>query len=71
MRPEAPSSGCRAASIVPVSRATIAATIVEMDDGRVALLVEMEPAPGQGPWVVESAADPTTVADPDGREEHG
>jgi hypothetical protein len=52
-----------------MSRATIAATIVEMDDGRLTLLVEMEPAPGLGPAVVDSAANVTPRADPDGLEE--
>lgn len=54
-----------------MSRATIAATVVEMADGRLALLVEMEPDPGLGPVVIDPAGDPAALADPDSPEETG
>jgi hypothetical protein len=52
-------------------QATIAATIVEMPDGRLALLVEMEPDPGAGPIVVDPVGDASSFADPDGLEAQG
>jgi hypothetical protein len=56
------------ASIEPVTQATIAATVVEMDDGRLALLVEMEPDPGLGPVVIDPVGGASSGADPDGLE---
>jgi hypothetical protein len=54
-----------------VIRATVAATIVEMEDGRLAILVEMEPDPGLGPLVVDPVGEASALADPDGPAEQG
>jgi hypothetical protein len=48
-----------------MSRATIAATIVEIDDGRLALLVEMEPDPALGPLVIDPVGADQSSADRD------
>jgi hypothetical protein len=47
-------------------QATIAATVVEMADGRLALVVEMEPDSGAGPIVVDGTykAPPTSTRAP-------
>jgi hypothetical protein len=45
-------------------RVMIAATVVEMADGGLALLVEMEPDPGLGPPVVDPLGDVSASADP-------
>lgn len=50
-------------SIGPMSRAIFAATVVEMDDGRLALLIELEPDPGFGPLVVDPVSDATASGD--------
>ena len=46
--------------------ATLAATLVEMADGRPALLVEMGPELGLGPAVVDPADEDLGIADPSG-----
>lgn len=46
--------------------ATIAATVVEMPDGRLALLVEMEPDAGLGPLVIDPVANDPASVDRDG-----
>ena len=46
-----------------------AATAVELDDGRVALLVEIEPDPSLGPLVVGPLGDPSATASQDTLEE--
>ena len=43
-------------------RASIAVTVVEMDDGRLALLVETEPDPGLGPRVIGPLGDASAIA---------
>ena len=48
---------------------TFAATAVELDDGRLALLVEMEPDPGLGPLVLGPFGDASTIASPGSPEE--
>jgi hypothetical protein len=45
--------------------------VVEMDDGRLALLVETEPDDGFGPIVVDPLGDASSFADPDDREAPG
>jgi hypothetical protein len=42
-----------------------------MRDGRLALLVEMEPDPGARPIVVDPVGDASSVADPDDLEAQG
>jgi hypothetical protein len=42
-------------------RASIAVTAVEMDDGRLAFLVEMEPDPGRGPLVLGPLGDASAI----------
>jgi hypothetical protein len=54
--------------IALMGRATIAATVVEMADGRLALLVEMDPDPGPGPVVIDPVGDDPALA---GRDEPG
>ena len=46
-------------------RVTIAVTHVEMNDGRLALLVDLEPDPGLGPFVVGPLGDASAVAGKD------
>ena len=48
---------------------TFAATPVELDDGRLALLVEIEPDPGVGPLVVGPFGDASAIASQDSPEE--
>ena len=48
---------------------TFAATPVELDDGRLALLVEIEPDPGLGPLVVGPFGDASAIASQDSPEE--
>ena len=48
---------------------TFAATPVELDDGRLALLVEIEPDPGVGPLVVGPLGDASAIASQDCPEE--
>jgi hypothetical protein len=43
-------------------RATIAATLVEMADGRLAVMVEIEPDPGLGPVVVDPVGEAAALA---------
>jgi hypothetical protein len=50
-------------------RVTIAVTAVEMDDGRLALLVETEPDLGLGPLVVGPLGEASAIARQDGPEE--
>jgi hypothetical protein len=50
-------------------QAMIAATVVEMVDGRIVLLVEMEPGLGLGPSVIDPVGEASALADPDGLEE--
>ena len=49
-------------------RVTIAVTAVEMDDGRLAFLVEMKPDPGRGPFVI-GPLGPSAIASQDCPEE--
>ena len=48
---------------------TFAARAVELDDGRLALLVEIEPDPGLGPLVVGPFGDASAIASQDSPEE--
>jgi hypothetical protein len=48
-------------------RVTIAVTAVEMDDGRLAFLVEMKPDPGRGPFVIDPLG-PSAIASQDSPE---
>jgi hypothetical protein len=50
---------------------TIAVTAVEMDDGRLAFLVETESDPGVGPVVVGPLGDAPATARQDRAEEPG
>jgi hypothetical protein len=52
-------------------QATITATVVTMADGRLALLVEMEPDSSAGPIVVNPVGDASSFADPDGLDAQG
>jgi hypothetical protein len=47
-------------------QARIGATVVEMADGRLAMLVEMEPDSGWGPLVIDPADDDPGSSDRDG-----
>jgi hypothetical protein len=53
-------------TIAPMIQATIAATVVAMADGRLALLLEMEPAPGLGPLVIDPVGHDPASVDRDG-----
>ena len=54
-----------------MTRARIAATTVEMHDGRLALLVEIQPDVGLGPLVMDPFGEPTAPADDDLFEDRG
>jgi hypothetical protein len=56
-------------TIASMMHATIAATVVEMPNGRLVLLVEMEPDAGLGPLVIDPVGSDAAFVDRDERSE--